>query len=108
MNAIMNNTNTNANKNSSSGAMPRKIVGAEWVTTPTRPWWVPAGLEATQGPGAKPISYRSPFFGAEREWKNDDEGWQLYQSPRSRQNNRRASRNRHTNNQDTYDFDDTY
>ena len=68
------------------------------------------GLEKTQGPGAKPIYYRSPFFGAEREWKNDDDGWQLFQTRRSKQLDRRESRIRHNNNHnhDTYDFDDSY
>jgi hypothetical protein len=107
MNANMNNA-SNSNSNSNSQAMPRKIVGAEWVTTPARPWWVPPGLEATQGPGAKPIYYRSPFFGAEREWKNDDDGWQLFQTRRSKQQQRRAYRNHNDNNHDTYDFDDSY
>jgi hypothetical protein len=32
------------------------------------------GLEATQGPNAPLIGYRTPFFGADREYA-DDEGW---------------------------------
>ena len=103
MNANMN----SSNNNSSSQAMPRKIVGAEWVTNP-RPWWVPAGLEETQGPGAKPVHYKPVFFGAEQEWKDDEQGFQLFQTRRSRQWARRASRRRQSDNQDTYDFDDTY
>ena len=34
----------------------REIVGATWSSRPA-PWWVPAGLESTQGPGAKPAPY---------------------------------------------------
>ncbi len=32
------------------------------------------GLEATQGPSAPLIGYRTPFFGADREYA-DNEGW---------------------------------
>jgi hypothetical protein len=101
---MMNKMNTMNNRNvNSSEAMPTKIVGAVWVENP-RPWWVPAGLESTQGPGAKPPAYRMVSFGAEREWKNDDEGWQLYETRRQRKSRRRLARG----NNDTYDFDDSY
>lgn len=96
--------NRNMNRsNSSSEAMPRKIVGAEWVAHPG-PWWVPPGLEATQGPGAKPINYLPIFFGAQHEWENDEQGWQLFETRRARQWRRRETRRKN----DTYDFDDTY
>jgi len=34
----------------------------------------PPGLEATQGPNAHPATYRTPFFGADHEYA-DNEGW---------------------------------
>jgi hypothetical protein len=43
----------------------------------TRTWsHVPflPGLETTQGPNAAPATYRAPFFGADREYA-DNEGW---------------------------------
>jgi hypothetical protein len=97
MNVMMNNRNM-----FSSESMGRKIVGAVWVENPG-PWWVPKGLEESQGPGAKPIPYRPVFMGADREWANDDEGWQTYFSRRQRQSRRRMNRKQV---QDTYDFDD--
>ena len=33
------------------------------------------GLEATQGPNARPTPYRAVSFGAKREWENDEDGW---------------------------------
>lgn len=36
----------------------------------------PPGLESTQGPGAHPATYAPVSFGATREYKNDDDGWQ--------------------------------
>lgn len=85
--------NRNTNKLPTGSAMPTSVVGLHWVTNP-RPWWVPAGLESTQGPGAKPVYTRSPFFGAEREWKNDEEGWEVYHSPSYRKKQRRLNRRR--------------
>ena len=84
--------------------MPKQIIGLNFVTNPG-PWWVPVGLEETQGPGAKPPAYRPLFFGAEREWKNDEEGWQTYESRKQRQNRRRQNRRR---TMETYDFNDAY
>ena len=48
-------------------------VGALWLKE--QPPLVPAGLERTQGPGARPAPYRPVFFGAQREWENDEVGW---------------------------------
>lgn len=96
----------NSNKNNSTLSLTdpeRIVVGLCYVQNPS-PWWVPPGLENTQGPGAKPIHYRSPFFGADREY-GPEEGWQIYRTRRSRRNARR--RNRDTDN-DNYDFDDSY
>lgn len=93
----------NNNNNESSQAMSGRIVGAVWVENPGA-WWVPAGLEATQGPGAKPIYHRDVHFGAEREWKNDEDGWQVFETRSTRRRRRREARRK----SDTYDFDDTY
>ena len=79
---------------------PRIPVGQVYVQNPG-PWWVPAGLESTQGPGAKPIYTRPAFFGADREY-GEDEGWQTQISRRQR----RLARRRHRVVEDTYDFDD--
>lgn len=87
-----------------NGAMPRQIVGAAWVEHPGA-WWVPKGLESTQSPGARPPAYRPLSFGAEREWANDEEGWQ---GGRHKRQKKRTNRNHNRTNQDTYDFDDTY
>jgi hypothetical protein len=85
--------------------MPRTIVGAVYVTNPG-PWWVPPGLESTQGPGANPPPYRSPFFGADREYTNEDDGWQPFRTRKQRQNMRRDSRRKRED--DNYGFNDTY
>jgi len=99
--------NKNTNKMSTTSAMPSKVVGLQWTTNP-RPWWVPAGLEATQGPGAKPVYTRSPFFGADREY-GPEEGWQVYHSPSYRKRQRRQNRYKrdaYEENNDTYEFED--
>jgi hypothetical protein len=81
---------------------PRRVIfGLCFVQNPG-PWWVPPGLESTQGPGAKPIYYRSPFFGADREY-GPDEGWQTFQNRRGR---RLARRSKHRDDSDYYDFED--
>jgi hypothetical protein len=103
----MNNTMNNRNNNSSSEAMPRTIVGAVWVENPGA-WWVPRGLERTQGPGAKPLNYRPVFFGAQQEWASDEHGWQIYETRRTRQARRRKSRQSSGSGSDSYDFDDSY
>ncbi len=46
------------------------VVGA-----PANPGFAP-GLEATQGPNARPPPYRPVSFGATREYKDDEDGWQ--------------------------------
>lgn len=84
---------------------PREIVGMVYVKNPG-PWWVPPGLESTQGPGAKPVYYRSPFFGGTREYMNDEDGWQTPISRRQRRLARR--RNQVIDDEDAYDFDDSY
>ena len=53
-----------------------KIIGASWDLRETR-WWIPVGLERFNDPANPPPSYASPFFGASRAWKNEDEGWQV-------------------------------
>ena len=64
-------------------AKPRGVVGAVWVQNPA-PWWVPVGLEKTQGPNAKETGYRTVFFGGTREYKDDEDGFQVYHSRRYR------------------------
>lgn len=85
---------------------PRVIVGANWVENPGR-WWVPPGLEQTHD---LPHTYRPVSFGAEREWKNDEEGWQVYTTRKQRQAARRRNRQRgpvyYEEPEDTYDFQD--
>ena len=46
------------------------VVGA-----PANPGFLP-GLEATQGPDARPPPYRPVSFAAQREYANDEDGWQ--------------------------------
>lgn len=98
--------NKNTNKFPTGAAKPSSIVGFAW-TTSAYPWWVPAGLEATQGPDAKPIYTKSPFFGADREY-GPEEGWQVYHSPSYRK--RQCRQNRYKNNayetEDTYEFEE--
>jgi hypothetical protein len=53
-----------------------KIIGASWDLHQTR-WWIPVGLEKFNDPANPPPSYASPFFGASRAWKNEEEGWQV-------------------------------
>lgn len=73
---------------SSSNFSSRTVVGAVYVQN-SSPWWVPVGLEKTQGVGANPPIHAPVSFGATREWKNDDEGWQVYYSSRRRRAQRR-------------------
>lgn len=61
----------------------RGVVGAVWVENPA-PWWVPVGLEKTQGPNAKVPAYRNVFFGGTREYKSDEDGMQVYTRKRRR------------------------
>lgn len=75
----------------SSSNLSSNVVGAVYLQHP-RPWWVPVGLEKTQGPGANPPIHAPVSFGATREWKNDEEGWQPYIS---RQQRRRERHRRH-------------
>lgn len=66
----------------------KNIVGAVWDTTPRR-WWIPPGLEYANDPANPLPNYRSPFFGADREYDNDDEGWTYVSTSRRRRINRR-------------------
>jgi len=50
---------------------------------PLHPAYAP-GLEATQGPNARPPVYRPVSFGATREYKDDEDGWQTVTSGRRR------------------------
>lgn len=94
----------NATKSSdTTEAMPRPIVGAVYKTHPGT-WWVPAGLESTQGPDAKPAPYVNISFGAPREWKNDEDGFEPYYTPRKRRQLQRKSRRMQY--EDQYGFDD--
>lgn len=90
----------------------RAVVGANWVANPG-PWWVPPGLEKTQGPNANPPTYRNVFFGGTRDYKDDEDGMQIYHTPGYRKALRRAKRNRGRNQDysvyeedDSYNFDD--
>ena len=49
---------------------------------PAHPAYAP-GLEATQGPDACPPPYRNVSFGATREYKDDEDGWQTVTRRRS-------------------------
>ncbi len=98
MSSINNMSSMNSN---ASPSKPRIPVGMVYVQNPG-PWWVPPGLESTQGPGAKPINYRSPFFGADREY-GENEGWQIYMNRHQRRNARRRNRVADDN---EYNFDD--
>ena len=71
-----------------------KIVGARWLKE--QPPLVPPGLESTQGPGARPPVYRNVFFGAQREWENDEVGWITvhHKKGRSWQGSKRAEKKR--------------
>lgn len=52
------------------------IVGnVPLIGAPAHPVCLP-GLEATQGPDARPPPYRPVSFGATREYKDDEDGWQ--------------------------------
>lgn len=68
----------------------RGVVGAVWVENPA-PWWVPVGLEKTQGPNAKTVAYRNVSFGGTREYKSDEDGMQIY--TRKRRRARRSNEN---------------
>ena len=83
-------SNTITNTMNSSSA-PRTVVGQVYINL-SRPWWVPAGLESTQGPGAKPVYYSSPFFGGDREYIDDEDGWTVVRNGRRR--NRRSHKPR--------------
>lgn len=72
----------------SSNNLSSHVVGAVYVQHP-RPWWVPVGLEKTQSPGANPPIHAPVSFGATCEWKNDEEGWQLYITSKQRRRERR-------------------
>lgn len=69
--------------------MDSPIVGATWLRTP--PLTYPAGLHETQAPGAHPPTYRTVFFGATRDYVDDEDGWQTvhYTSKKGR---RKAAR----------------
>lgn len=75
---------------SSSNLSNSRIVGAVYVQNPD-PWWVPVGLEQTQGPNANPPIHAPVSFGAKREWKNDEEGWQPYITRQQRRRERRRN-----------------
>jgi len=67
--------------------MPANTISRPKVDWP-RVAFLP-GLEPTQGPNAPNVPYRTPFFGADREYA-EDEGWTTirYRS-RSRKTQRR-------------------
>lgn len=97
------------NSNEKSEAMPRTTIGAAWIQNPV-PWWVPVGLEKTQGPNATVPAYRNIFFGGKRDYKDDEDGWQIYHSRGYLKRLKRANRGRNPNygvyEEETYEFDD--
>lgn len=104
----MNTKMSNSSEKKSEEAMPRQIVGAVWVENPG-PWWVPVGLEKTQGPGANPPPYRMVSFAGTKLWTNDEEGWQIYYSPKQRRLQKwlkNKSRRQNQLDNGTYNFDD--
>jgi hypothetical protein len=66
----------------------QRVVGAVWDSTP-RTWWIPVGLEYANDPANPLPQYKSPFFGADREYENEDEGWTYVSTSRRRRINRR-------------------
>jgi hypothetical protein len=42
------------------------------------------GLEATQGPNARPPVYTTVFFGGTREYLNDEDGWTVVSHKKKR------------------------
>jgi hypothetical protein len=84
----------------SADAKPRIVPGLVYVQNPP-PWWVPRGLESTQGPDAKPPPYRMISYSAEREY-SENEGWQTQMS----RHQRRLTRHRNRVFNDEYNFDD--
>lgn len=50
------------------------VPGAVFPTSQPSHAYAP-GLEATQGPNARPPPYRPVSFGAKREYENDEDGW---------------------------------
>ena len=95
------NTMVTRRNNDSTMNTTHTIPGLCYVQNPG-PWWVPAGLEQTQGPNAKPTYTRSPFFGADREY-GPDEGWQVYRTRRARRAMRRNAR-RNADMEEYYSF----
>lgn len=50
-----------------------------------QPFPCPVGLEKTQGQHPiKMPAYKNCFFGAEREWQNDEDGWQTIRRHKKR------------------------
>ena len=68
--------------------VPRIPIGQVYVTNP-RPWWIPVGLESTHD---KPSGYRPVFFGGDREFIDDEDGWSVVRNGRRR--HRRAHKPR--------------
>ncbi len=67
----------------------RGIVGAVWDNTP-RKWWIPVGLEWANDPRNPVPAYLPPFFGAAKEWEDDEHGWTYVRHSRRRRRARRA------------------
>lgn len=85
---LIENPTTPAERHHNFVVSSAKIVGAVYVQNPG-PWWIPPGLEDTHD---KPSGYRPVFFGAQREYKNDDDGWQTV-NHNARRERRRTRRN---------------
>lgn len=49
-----------------------------------QPYLCPVGLEETQGQFAKPPPYRPISFAAEREWRDENDGWQTVRRNKKR------------------------
>lgn len=85
------NPRTDEQRQSNFIASSASIVGAVWDTRHTA-WWIPRGLERFNDPKNPLPGYRSPFFGAEKEWENDDQGWTTVSHKRSKAVRRRRAR----------------
>lgn len=88
------NPRTDVERNANYIHSCKNIVGAVWDTTPRR-WWIPVGLEYANDPQNPLTNYRSPFFGGDVNYDDDDErGWtDVRNSSRRYRTYRRSRRN---------------
>jgi len=52
-------------------------------------WWIPSGLQWSNDPKNPPPAYKSPFFGAQKAWENDDQGWTVVSYSHKKKNRAR-------------------